>query len=45
METAIRDRGLTTPAELGEALRAGTDCGSCIPEIRALIHAVHPKAA
>jgi assimilatory nitrate reductase catalytic subunit len=34
---AIRHDGLTTPQALGETLRAGTSCGSCLPEIRGLI--------
>lgn len=34
---AIRRDGLRTPAAIGEALEAGTNCGSCLPEIRALI--------
>lgn len=33
----IRERGLNTPERLGEALHAGTNCGSCIPELRTLI--------
>jgi assimilatory nitrate reductase catalytic subunit len=35
--TAIRDFGLRTPEEIGLRLQAGTNCGSCIPELRALI--------
>jgi assimilatory nitrate reductase catalytic subunit len=34
---AIRTRGLRTPAALGQALRCGTNCGSCIPELKRLI--------
>ncbi len=34
---AIRDDGLRSPAEIGKALKAGTNCGSCIPEIKKLI--------
>jgi len=34
---AIRDDGLTTPEAIGAALQAGTNCGSCVPELRALI--------
>jgi assimilatory nitrate reductase catalytic subunit len=34
---AIRDDGLKSPAEIGNALKAGTNCGSCIPEIKKLI--------
>jgi len=36
---AIRSQHLTTAAELGRALRAGTNCGSCIPELNGLITA------
>ena len=38
---AIRD-GLASPAEIGAALKAGTNCGSCIPEIKRLIVAKKP---
>lgn len=34
---AIREQGATTPEVLGECLQAGTNCGSCVPELRALI--------
>jgi assimilatory nitrate reductase catalytic subunit len=34
---AARSEGLRTPGEIGEALRAGTNCGSCIPEIKRLL--------
>ena len=33
----IRDQHLTTVESVGDVLRAGTNCGSCIPEIRELI--------
>ncbi len=33
---AIR-AGATTPEALGERLQAGTNCGSCVPELRVLI--------
>jgi assimilatory nitrate reductase catalytic subunit len=29
--------GLATPAQVGERLKAGTNCGSCVPEIRLLL--------
>lgn len=35
---AIATRPLTTIAGIGAALRAGTNCGSCIPELKALLH-------
>jgi len=34
---AITDRRLTTVAAIGSTLRAGTNCGSCIPELRAIL--------
>ena len=34
---AIQGQGLTTVEAIGEALQAGTGCGSCVPELRALI--------
>lgn len=33
---AVRERGLTTPEAVGAALKAGTNCGSCLPELRQL---------
>ncbi len=33
----IREQHLTTPEAVGEVLRAGTNCGSCVPEIREII--------
>jgi assimilatory nitrate reductase catalytic subunit len=40
IDGAIRDRRLTTAAEIGEALRAGTNCGSCLPELKQILRAV-----
>jgi assimilatory nitrate reductase catalytic subunit len=37
---AIRDRNLATPEAVGEVLNAGTNCGSCVPELRRLIEQV-----
>ena len=34
---AIADRRLASVAEIGNLLRAGTSCGSCIPEISAIL--------
>lgn len=34
---AITEQGADTPEKLGAILRAGTNCGSCVPELRALI--------
>ncbi len=36
---AIRDQRLMTTEEIGKALKAGTNCGSCVPELRGLIEA------
>ena len=36
---AIRCNGLKTAAQVGAQLKAGTNCGSCLPEIGALIAA------
>ncbi|WP_257281762.1 nitrate reductase [Endozoicomonas sp. ISHI1] len=33
----IEEEGFTDPVEVGQSLKAGTNCGSCIPEIRKLI--------
>jgi assimilatory nitrate reductase catalytic subunit len=37
LNTAIVGRRLTSVAEIGVALRAGTNCGSCIPELKAIL--------
>jgi assimilatory nitrate reductase catalytic subunit len=34
---AIGKHGLGTPQEVGQKLRAGTNCGSCVPEIKMLL--------
>jgi assimilatory nitrate reductase catalytic subunit len=36
---AMRDLRLTTTAQIGEHLRAGTNCGSCLSEIRGILAA------
>ncbi|WP_172300419.1 nitrate reductase [Pseudoruegeria sp. HB172150] len=44
--TAIESQGLVTVDAIGAALQAGTNCGSCRPEIAALIaRAATPRAA
>ncbi len=35
----IHDQGLRTPEQIGQACRAGTNCGSCVPELKALLAA------
>src|SRR5690606_39106924 len=42
---AIRTQALVTVAEIGRALRAGTNCGSCVPELKSLLAAVTPQSA
>jgi assimilatory nitrate reductase catalytic subunit len=37
---AIQADGLTSPAQIGTRLKAGTNCGSCIPELKKLLQAV-----
>lgn len=39
---AIREQGLCTTAALGQRLKAGTNCGACLPEIRSLIAMASP---
>jgi assimilatory nitrate reductase catalytic subunit len=35
---AIRSGLATSVDEIGKALRAGTNCGSCVPELRRIVH-------
>ncbi len=37
LQAAIRDQGLKTVDEVGQCTKAGTGCGSCVPEIRRLL--------
>ena len=37
LTAAIREQRLATPQAIGETLKAGTNCGSCVPELRQLI--------
>lgn len=39
IEAAIAD-GSRSPRDIGESLRAGTNCGSCLPEIRAILNSI-----
>jgi assimilatory nitrate reductase catalytic subunit len=36
---AIRSEELVSVEQIGNALRAGTNCGSCVPELKALLAA------
>ncbi len=40
LHRAIASRRLSNVAEIGAYLRAGTNCGSCIPELRAILSRV-----
>jgi assimilatory nitrate reductase catalytic subunit len=37
IRAAIKEQGLTTYQQIGQCLKAGTNCGSCVPEIKALL--------
>lgn len=37
IQNAIQTQGLTSVEEVGQCLKAGTNCGSCVPEIRRLL--------
>ncbi|MDD3652475.1 (2Fe-2S)-binding protein, partial [Immundisolibacter sp.] len=36
---AIAEQGLASPQAIGAALRAGTNCGSCVPELQQILAA------
>ncbi|WP_095588130.1 nitrate reductase [Actibacterium ureilyticum] len=43
---AIAERHLTTVEQIGEAIQAGTNCGSCRPELATILAGMHvPQAA
>jgi assimilatory nitrate reductase catalytic subunit len=44
LRRAIREDRLSTIDAIGAALRAGTNCGSCIPELKQLLRAEAPAA-
>lgn len=37
IRTTIAGKGLTTVAQIGHHLKAGTNCGSCVPELKKLL--------
>lgn len=39
----IKDNKLATVEQIGECLQAGTNCGSCIPELKVLITSAHTQ--
>ncbi|MBR0669380.1 nitrate reductase [Roseomonas hellenica] len=45
LRAAILDRRLMTTDAIGAALGAGTNCGSCLPEIREILRDTHADAA
>jgi assimilatory nitrate reductase catalytic subunit len=44
LRRAIEVDGLASVGEIGAALKAGTNCGSCIPELRGLLRATEAAA-
>ena len=42
---AIAQRRVTSVAEIGAVLRAGTNCGSCIPELKAILTSAHVETS
>ena len=44
LHDAIVSRRLTSVAEIGAVLRAGTNCGSCIPELNAILNEAHTES-
>jgi assimilatory nitrate reductase catalytic subunit len=44
ISNAIKLGGAVSVADLGRALRAGTNCGSCVPELRGIIERMTPTA-
>jgi assimilatory nitrate reductase catalytic subunit len=42
---AIVSGALSGAEEIGKALRAGTNCGSCLPELRKIIQARVPQTS
>lgn len=40
---AIHEKGIRSVEEIGALLKAGTNCGSCVPEIKALLDEAFEK--
>jgi assimilatory nitrate reductase catalytic subunit len=38
LQRAVHDQRLSSVVEIGAALRAGTNCGSCIPELKEILY-------
>jgi assimilatory nitrate reductase catalytic subunit len=45
LHSAIVERQLTSVGEIGALLRAGTNCGSCVPELEAILRGAEIKSA
>jgi assimilatory nitrate reductase catalytic subunit len=45
IQAAIREQRLADVAGIGAALRAGTNCGSCLPELKEILRDAEPAAA
>jgi assimilatory nitrate reductase catalytic subunit len=45
IRAAILDRRMTSVAEIGAALSAGTNCGACVPELKEILRDAHADAA
>jgi assimilatory nitrate reductase catalytic subunit len=43
LRRTIADQRMTSVGEIGAALRAGTNCGSCIPELNAMLREGQPE--
>lgn len=43
IEDAVAREGLVSAVEIGRALKAGTNCGSCLPEIKAILALAEPR--
>ena len=41
---ALIEAGADSPRKIAAACRAGTDCGACVAEIRAMVAAARPRA-
>jgi len=45
LQRMIASEQLTTVEAIGEALQAGTNCGSCVPELKEILRCVHAAPA
>ncbi|MCR4302577.1 MAG: (2Fe-2S)-binding protein, partial [Sulfuricaulis sp.] len=40
----IREKRLSSLDEVGQCLKVGTNCGSCLPELKAILRQARPAA-